>query len=105
MTEAEKASYLARREKLIDILDWLVGQWDLAEWLVALLGSNFVTIELIDGIEKILLEAIKTVKDDQVKEKLQAWVDKIRQLKEEEIREWSAEKEQVESGLLKELSL
>lgn len=103
MTEAEKTAYLARRQKILDILNWLIGQWELAEGLSALVGSNFVTLELIDGIEKILVEAIKTVQDAQVKEKLQSGVDKIRQMKEEEMRERNTEASEVEKNLISNL--
>ena len=100
MTEAEKASYLARREKILQILTWLIGQWDLAEWLTALVGSNFVTMDLIDNIESILVEAIKNVQDEEVKAKLLSWVDKIRQMKAEEMQERSQETKEVENALL-----
>jgi hypothetical protein len=62
-----------------------------------------VTLELIDGIEKILVEAIKTVQDAQVKEKLQSGVDKIRQMKEEEMRERNTEASEVEKNLISNL--
>lgn len=100
MTEAEKSSYLARRNKILIILQWLSGQWELADWLSALIGSNFVTLELIDGIEKILVDAIKSAQDIKVKEKLEEWLSKIQQMKAQEVEERSKEASEVQENLI-----
>ena len=57
-------------------------------------------MDLIDNIESILVEAIKNVQDEEVKAKLLSWVDKIRQMKAEEMQERSQETKEVENALL-----
>lgn len=101
MTEAENASYLARRQWILEVLEGLIGHWELAEGLSALIGSDFVTLELIDSVEKILQDAIKTVSDSALVEKLQAWVDKIQQLKEAEKNELTNERNTIDLDILK----
>lgn len=100
MTLEEKNSYLRRRDGVIEVLDSLKGHWDLAEWLSALIGSAYVTPELIDGIEKILREAIDTVKDETTKEKIQAGLDKIAQMKEHELMERTSEQFLLDQSIM-----
>lgn len=100
MTEAEKTSYLHRRDGIIEVLESLKGHWELAEWLSALMESTFVTPELIDGIEKLLRNAITTAKDSIAKEKMQAWLSHIEAMKTREMNERKSEQAQIESSVL-----
>ncbi len=100
MTPEEKNSYLLRRDGIIEILASLKGHWDLAEGLSALVGSSYVTPDLIDGIQNILKESIQTVKDDTVKAKIQVGLDRIAALKEKESQERTSEQMLLEEDLL-----
>ncbi len=100
MTPEEKNSYIKRRDGIIEILASLKGHWDLAEGLSALVGSSYVTPDLIDGIENILKESIQTVKDDTVKAKIQVGLDRIAALKEKERQERTSEQMLLEEDLL-----
>jgi hypothetical protein len=54
-----------------------------------------VTPEVIDGIEGILKEAIQETKDSSAKEHIQAGLDRIASIKEQEMTERSKEQSQV----------
>lgn len=101
MTESEKVAYLNRRQGILEVLESLSGSWDLADGLIALVGSEFVTLEAIDGIEKILRDSIKSVKDIQLQEKLRESADKIHDLRAMEMKELNNEKNQAEQMILK----
>ena len=101
MTESEKVAYLKRRQGILEVLESLLGSWDLADGLIALIGSEFVTLESIDGVEKILRDSIKSVKDIQLQEKLRESADKIHDLRAMEMKELSNEKNQAEQMIFK----
>lgn len=97
MNEVEKASYMARRQWIVEVLGTLIWHWELAEWLQALIGSAYVTPEMIDGVEVVLKEAIKNGKDEYTKQLLQAGIDAINALKEKELLEHNTEVWNVEN--------
>ena len=100
MTPEELHSYMLRRDGIINVLNELVWHWELAPGLVALIGSEYVTPDVIDGIEKILKDAIKNVKDVRVQQKLQIWVDKIKKIKESENHELKSERDEASQSVL-----
>ncbi len=100
MTPEEKNSYIKRRDGIVEVLDSLIGHWGLAEGLSALVGSSYVTPDLIDGIENILKESIQAVKDDAVRAKIQAGLDRITAIKERESQERTSEQMLLDEELL-----
>lgn len=101
MSELENEAFLAKKSWVLEVLRGLVGQWEMAEWLINLIESEYATPEIIDGVETILEEAIKTVKDSAVQGQLQAWIDMIRELQEAEKKEQLVEKNTEELDILK----
>ena len=55
---------------------------------------------MIDSVEKILLDAIQTVQDDNVRKKLEDSVEKIRQMRKAEELELSKERMDVDHTVL-----
>lgn len=100
MTEKEKASYMNRRDGIIEILNSLKGYWGLADGLLALMESSYITTELIDSIESLLREAIKSMKDGVEKEKIQSWLEHIEEMKQKEVKEKKEESHHAEDHLL-----
>lgn len=101
MSEIENEAFLAKKSWILEVLEGLVGQWEMAEWLINLIESEYATPEIIDGVELILEEAIKTVKDSTVQDQLQAGIDMIRELQEAEKKEQIQEKSTEELDILK----
>jgi ElaB/YqjD/DUF883 family membrane-anchored ribosome-binding protein len=64
-----------------------------------------VTPELIDGIETLLREAIKTAKDASAKAKIQAGLDRIDDMKRQEKDEREKEKQDAEKSVLGNINL
>ena len=65
------------------------------------ISSKVNTPEIIEGVELILEEAIKTVKDSTVQDQLQAGIDMIREIQEAEKKEQIQEKSTEELDILK----
>jgi hypothetical protein len=101
MSELENEAFLAKKSWILEVLKGLVGHWEMAEWLINLIESEYATPEIIDGVETILEEAIKTVKDSTVQDQLQAWIDMIREIQEAEKKEQLEEKSNEEIDILK----
>ena len=101
MSEIENEAFLAKKSWILEVLEGLVGQWEMAEWLINLIESEYATPEIIDGVELILEEAIKTVKDSTVQDQLQAGIDMIREIQEAEKKEQVQEKSTDELDILK----
>ncbi|GAB0174391.1 MAG: hypothetical protein HHAS10_02700 [Candidatus Altimarinota bacterium] len=101
MTEEEKKSYLRRRNGVLEVLESLSGSWDLADGLIALIGSEFVTLEAIDGVENLLRESIKSAGDMRLQKKLTEGANKIHELRQSELMEMNQERNQAEEMVLK----
>ncbi|MBP9812698.1 hypothetical protein KBC86_04905 [Candidatus Gracilibacteria bacterium] len=101
MSELENEAFLAKKSGILEVLKGLVGHWEMAEGLINLIESEYATPEIIDGVELILEEAIKTVKDSTVQDQLQAGIDMIREIQEAEKKEQIQEKSTEELDILK----
>lgn len=100
MSPEEKTSYLHRRNDIISVLDSLIGHWEYAEPLSALVGSVRVTPEIIDKVEAILREAIETTKDTVAKEKIQSGLNRIELMRKKELEERKSETSDIQDTVL-----
>lgn len=101
MNETEKKIYEKKRELILAVLESLFWYWDLAEWIHALVSSQFVTHELLDSLTQILSDAIESVKDEEVKNKMQKWLEMIAKIREIEAQERAEDLKLAELELLK----
>ncbi|MDD2487533.1 MAG: hypothetical protein PHS92_04135 [Candidatus Gracilibacteria bacterium] len=105
MTEIEKQNYIKKRESLLSSIEGLFGFWDLAPGIHALIKSQFVTPEILDSLSGILSEALKGIKDDEIRAKMTQSIKLIEKLREKETKEKkesvsAAERELLELQLI-----
>lgn len=96
MQETEAQEYVKKRVLILDALKSLIGYWDMAEWLHSLVGSQYVTKDLIDNIIQMLSDARDTMKEGEQKQKLEGVIDILQKMREQE------EKDRVIDKLLAE---
>ena len=89
---SEQQIFLQRREIMLKILSDLIGYWDFAEWLYVLVLNMDNSPELIDSIEKILIEATDRATDTIIKQKMNQGIIYIQKMREKEDQEREEEK-------------
>jgi len=70
MTDEVKNDYINKRNLVLEALEMLFDDWDMAEPLYNLVKSSEVTPDIIDTLVKILDMSFKDAKSDEAKEKL-----------------------------------
>lgn len=101
MDGIQKQVYEKKRELILSVLESLFWYWDLAEWIHALVSSQFVTPELLDSLTQILSDAIENVQDEKIKKKIQKWLELIEKIREIEAQERAEDIKLAELELLK----
>jgi len=96
MSPAEQQIYIKKREIILKILSSLFAEWDLAQWLHALVSSVYITPEAIDGIEQILHKAISQAKNAEEKRKIEQGLQTIRDMKSIELSERDKDRKNAE---------
>lgn len=82
-----------KKELLIQIVTNLQPHWEMADGILALLKSSYITQETIDGLIKTINTGIKNSKNKLSKSKLEKWLEKIQKIKEVERSEDLSEEE------------
>jgi divalent metal cation (Fe/Co/Zn/Cd) transporter len=96
MTHEQQQIYIQKRALILKILEGLIGFWNLAEGLYALVLSIHITPEAIDGIEQAISQAQLTSKNQDEKQKIEQALNAIKNLKEIEASEREEEQKIVE---------
>ena len=66
------------KQKIIKILNELKPNWDLAEWMIALIDAGFMDKETYQNMLFMIASAIKKMPEWEKKEKLKVEFDDIR---------------------------
>lgn len=82
-----------KKELLIKVVTKLQPHWDMADGILALLKSSYITQETIDGLIKAISVWIKNSKSDINKNVLIKWLEKVQKIKELEKTEDISEEE------------
>jgi hypothetical protein len=101
MDKIQKQIYAKKRELILSVLESFFWYWDLAPWIHALVSSQFVTPELLDGLIQIMNDALKTVQNDEFRQKIQKWLELIEHIKQIESQERAEDLKLAELELLK----
>lgn len=70
-----------KKELLIRVITKLKGHWDLADGVLALLESSYITQKSIDWLINLISTSIKSCKVDLDKNKMLKWLEKIQKIK------------------------
>ena len=69
---------IMNKQKIIKILNELKPNWDLAEWMIALIDAGFMDKETYQNMLFMIASAIKKMPEWEKKEKLKVEFDDIR---------------------------
>lgn len=100
----EQQAYIQKRTVLLKILENLIGRWDLAEGLYVLVSYMEDSPEVLENIEKILVDATNNATSLVLKQKLHEWVQALQKMHKIEENEREEEKKNLQLSSL-EMSL
>jgi hypothetical protein len=70
-----------KKQIIIEILKKLSWIWIIADWLIAIISSQYITPNSLDGLIYIIKNSIDNFTDEEQKEKLEIWLKKLKYLK------------------------
>lgn len=96
MNTSEQQIYIQKREIILKILEDLIGKWELADGLHALISITEDSPELLDSTEKILIEASKLASDMTTKAKMEQGIEMMQKIRESEEKERKEEQNELQ---------
>ncbi len=96
MSEEEKQEYIKKRQAILNILKSLFWQWELAEWLYALVWSKYITKEALDSLVEVISSAMKNIEEQNKNEQIKKSIELLDKMKEEEEKQKVEEQKQAD---------
>jgi len=90
---------MTKKEYVLMALRWLENDWNPASWLIALIENYDVSDAMIDQLTDLIREAVKSVSDEWVRDKMMktiAILDKIKVMEAEERAQEAIELKEIE---------
>ncbi len=93
------ARNMSKKEFLIKVLEYIWDSWELGNALLILLKNDELNDEMMTKLINIMDESLKTVEDEQAREKIRRWIQLLKDREENDQMETDKEITSIENLL------
>lgn len=90
---------MSKKEFLINILEYIGESWELGHALLILLKNDELNDEMMSKLIDIMEDSLKTVEDEQAREKIRKWIQLLKDREQHEQMETDKEITSIEDLL------